>query len=96
MEPAPLGIPEWREISSLLTALWMVVLFIVLFAANMIVGHNLIPSFVASRHIPQSWQRLRLFFYAAAIACFAIAVFFLIRTIDLAGVLRSFWADYWI
>lgn len=96
MEPAALGIQEWSELSQMLTALWMVVLFIVLFAANMIVGHNLVPSYVATGHIPQSWQRVRILFYAAAIACFAIAAYFLFRVIVYAGVLRSFWADYYI
>ena len=96
MEPAPLGALEWSELGSMLFALWMVVIFVVLFAANMIVGHNLLPSFIASRHVPESLQKVRLLFYAAAIACFAIAIYFLISTIQQADVLRRFWPDYWI
>ncbi len=96
MEPAPLGMAEWSQLSRMLTALWMVVLFVVLFAANMIVGHNLIPSFVESRHIPASWQRARVVFYAAAIICFALAVFFGLQAIDLGRVLLVFWDDFWI
>ena len=96
MEPAALGIQEWSELSRMLTALWMVVLFIVLFAANMIMGHNVLPSYIATRHISQSWQRARVLFYAAAVACFAIAAYFLFRVIVYAGVLRSIWADYYI
>ena len=53
MEPAPLGAVHWSELGSMLFALWMVVIFIVLFAANMLVGHNLLPSFIASRHVPE-------------------------------------------
>lgn len=97
MEPAPLGAFEWSELGRLLTALWLVVLFIVLFAANMIVGHNVLPSFVATRHVSQIWHRLRLVFYAAAIACFALAVYFLITVIGgTKDLLRIFWADFWI
>ena len=96
MEPAPIGALQWSELGSMLFALWMVVIFVVLFAANMIVGHNLIPSFVASGHVPQWCQRARLLFYAAAILCFAIAVFFLVSTIQQGDVLRAIWDDYWI
>ena len=96
MAPAPLGALEWSELGSMLFALWMVVIFIVLFAANMLVGHNLLPSFIASRHIPESLQKTRPLFYAAAILCFAIAMYFLVRTIQGASVLSHFWPDYWI
>jgi len=96
MDPTALGPNEWRELGRLLTNLWLVVLFIVLFASSMIVGHNFIPSFVASEHIPRVWQKTRPVFYAGAILCFLLALFFLARVVDYAGVLRSFWADYWI
>lgn len=96
MEPAPMGIAEWSQVGNALAWLWAVVIFVILFAANMIVGHNLIPSFVASRHIPQSWQRVRVAFYAAAVICFAIAVVSAARAIDQAGVLQKVWPNFWI
>ena len=96
MEPTPLGALQWSELGSMLFALWMVVIFIVLFAANMLVGHNLLPSFIASGHVPESLQKARLLFYAFAITCFAIAMYFLYSTIVQGDVLSSFWADYWI
>ncbi len=96
MQPAPIGAVEWSELGSMLFAMWMVVIFIVLFAANMIVGHNLLPSFIASGHVPQMWQKVRLFFYAAAVACFAIAVFFFVSVVQQAAVLEKIWPDYWI
>ena len=80
----------------MLTSLWAVVAFIIIFATNMILGHNLIPSMVASRHIPDTWQKTRPAFYALAIISFALAIFFVYRVVDLAGVLRDFWPDYWI
>ncbi len=81
---------------SLLRSLWLAVLFVVLFASNMILGHIMIPSFVMSGHIPDSFGKARPVFYALAIICFALAMFFIIRAIDFAGVLRNFWPDYWI
>ena len=96
MDPAALGSSQWSEIGKMLTSLWAVALFVVLFAANMLLGHNLIPSMVASRHIPESWQRVRPVFYALAILSFVLAVFFIYRVVDFAGVLRDFWPNYWI
>ena len=96
MDPAALGADEWRDIGSLLTNLWIVVIFIVLFAANMILGHNMIPSLVASKDVPRIAQKTRPVFYFFAVVCFAVAVLFLTMVIDDADVLRRFWADYWI
>ena len=96
MEPAPLTAVHWSELGSALFAMWMVVIFVVLFAANMIVGHNLLPSFIASRHVPESLQKARVLFYAAAIVCFAIAAFFFVSMVQQAGVLETIWPDYWI
>ena len=96
MNPAELGSYEWGEISKLLINLWIVVIFIVLFASNMLLGHNMIPSLVASQHIPRSFQKARPVFYVLAIIFFGLAAFFLYQVIDLAGVLRNFWETYWI
>ena len=96
MDPAAIGSPEWREIGKMLTNLWVVVLFVVLFAANVILGHNSIPSLVATGHIPVTWQKTRPVFYALAFVFFGLAVFFLYRVVVFAGVLRDFWPDYWI
>ena len=96
MEPAPLGAFEWSEIGKLLTSLWFMVLFIVLFAASMLIGHNSIPSLVASGHLARSWEKARVPIYAVTFTCFGLAMFFLVQVVDLAGVLRRFWEDYWI
>ncbi len=96
MDPAPIGPASWSEIGKMLSTLWIVVLFIVFFAANIILGHNLIPSFVESHHIPRIWQRARILFYGAAVVSFGVAVFFFSRVIEFGGVLQNFWADYWI
>ena len=96
MDPAPIGSASGSEIGKMLSTLWIVVVFIVLFAANIILGHNLIPSFVESEHIPRSWQKARILFYGAAIASLGVAVFFFSRVVGFGGVLENFWADYWI
>ena len=96
MDPAPISPASWSEIGKMLSTLWIVVVFIILFAANWILGHNFIPSFVASEHIPRSWQKARVLFYGAAVVSFGLALFFFIRVVGFAGVLQDFWPDYWI
>ena len=96
MDPRVIGPESWSELGSLLKSLWLAVLFIVLFASNMILGHIMIPSFVMSGHIPESWRKARPPLYVLAVISFVIAMFFLSRAVDHAGVLRNFWPDYWI
>ena len=96
MDPAALGPSEWSEISKLLINLWFVVLFVVIFATNMLLGHNFIPSLVASGDVPASLQKVRVLFYALAIASFCAAIYFLVQVIDYAGVLERVFDSYWI
>ena len=96
MDPVAIGNAQWGEIGSLLVNLWLVVLSVVLFATNMLIGVNSIPSLMASGHIPDSMGKTRPLFYALSSFFFGVAVYFLVRVIDRADVLRDFWADYWI
>ena len=96
MDPAPIGAASWSEIGKMLSTLWIVVVFIVIFAANFILGHNFIPSFVHSGHIPRIWQKARILFYGVAFASLGVAIFLFLRVVEFGGVLENFWADYWI
>ena len=96
MDPTGLANPEWTEIGETLTMLWLVVASVVFLATNVIVGHIVIPSLVASGQIAANAQRARPVFYALALAGFAIGVFFFVQVIELAGVLERIWDDYWI
>lgn len=96
MDPAVIGSSEWNEIDKLLSNFWAVVFFVILFATNMLLGHNLIPSLVASKDISNGWQKARPAFYTLALACLSVALFFLSRVVDYTGVLHNFWSDYWI
>ena len=96
MDPAALSGPEWSSLGSLLSNLWIVVAFVVFFGTNMMVGHIMIPSLVASAHLPDGAQKVRPVFYAAAIASIAIAVVVFIQVVQDAEVLERFWSDYWI
>ena len=96
MDPSAISQETWSEIGGLLTRLWIFVILIVIFAGNMILGHNMIPSLVASDHLPRTFQKTRPIFYALALASFGAALFIMTRVVSLAGLLRDFWADYWI
>ena len=97
MDPAPIGALEWKEIYNLLTNLWMVVAFTVLFAANMIIGHIIIPSHIATKDIPENlFQKVRVGLYTVALLSIGLALFFFIRVVDLADVIQDFWSESWI
>lgn len=96
LDPGFIGPASWSELGNLQRSLGLALVFVVLFASNMLIGHNMIPSFIGSHHIGQQWGRVRPIFYAFAIICFALAIFFIGRAADFAGVLRNFWPDYWI
>ena len=96
MDPNSLGITEWQQVSKLLLSLWMTVIFVIIFAANMLLAHNVIPSLVESKHIPLSWEKIRRPLYIVAIISFVVALFFFSGVIRNASFLKTFWPDYWI
>jgi hypothetical protein len=101
MDPEPLANVEWTNIGRLLTHLWISVGLVVFIATNLLAGHIVIPSLVASKHIPEMAQKSRPAFYALAILSFAavIYVFHNIYSgsgIDLRSVIDTVWSDYWI
>lgn len=96
MDPSAVGIYEWSELGVLLSTTWIVVAFVVLFAASVILGHNIIPSLVASGHISRRWQLMRPGFYLVALASLAVAVFFLSDAVTTAAdliprIVEGFW-----
>ena len=96
VDPEALANPQWSELGDLLTNLWLMVAFIVIFAANMLIAHNWVPSFVRSAHIDASFARTRPVFYVLSLSAFGAAMYFLARVVDHSGVLRDFWPNYWI
>ena len=96
MDPQVLANPQWSELGSLLSSLWIMVALVVVFATNMLIAHNWLQSFIESRHISPRLSAARPLFYALALASFGGAMFMLSRVVYHAGVLRDFWPNYWI
>ena len=96
MDPTPLANYQWSEIDKLLTNIWWMVVLVIVFATNWIIGHMLGPSLVGSHHIPRAAQKLRPMFYGLAVASFGLGVYVLSEVVQLAQVLRLIWEDFWI
>ena len=94
--PVGLANPQWADIGSLLTNLWIIVALVVFFATNMMIGHIFIPSLVSTFHLPPVVQKTRPIFYGVAIISVVVAAVLLVQVIDLADVLKDFWDSYWI
>ena len=96
MDPVALTGSDWSGIGETLTNAWIMLGFVVLAAANVLVGHIFIPSLTASRHIPTSFEVLRPLFYGGALLMFAGAAYELSQAVELLDVIRRFWNDPWI
>jgi hypothetical protein len=96
VDPNALTPAEWKEMGHLLSTLWGVVALIVFFAANLLIGHIWIPSFVQSGHLPANLGKTRPMFYFAAIASFGGAIYLLSKVADFAGVLRLIYDKFWV
>ncbi len=73
MDPRFIGPEAWAEISVFVTNIWLFVVSIIIFASNMLIGHNAIPSLVTSRHLSSSWLKIRPPIYGVAVIAFGAA-----------------------
>ena len=96
MEPSVITSANWADLGHLLSTLWGVVALIVFFAANLLIGHVWVPSFVKSGHIPASLNKIRPMFYLTAVASFTGAIVMLGFAAKHAGVLHQIFERYWI
>lgn len=55
-DPKTITGADWPNISILVTFLWLVVIFNVGFAFAMLIGHAVIPSLIATGHIPSRFR----------------------------------------
>lgn len=96
MDPAYITTQIWSDLSIVLRFLWLWVLFIVVFAGNMLVAHALIPSLVASEHLPSRMSRLRPFFYAGAAVGAIGAITMIAVAAGWSTVIGDFYSRWWI
>ena len=96
MDPATLSNAEWTGIANMLTNLWVMLLLIICIGTLYLVVHVGIPSLVASHHLPQSAQRLRLPLYVLLFIGMALYAYFVAAAIGESSVLGDIFDTYWI
>ena len=97
IDPNYINSAIWADIKIFTQNIKFFVLFIIIFAANMLVGHNAIPSLVKSLHLPASVSKLRPPIYVVALISFVAAMYFVITAF--AGgleAIRAIYPDFWI
>ena len=97
IDPNYINSAIWADIKIFTQNIKFFVLFIIIFAANMLVGHNTIPSLVKSHHLPASVSKLRPPIYVVALISFVAAMYFVITAF--AGgleAIRAIYPDFWI
>ena len=97
IDPNYINSAIWADIKIFTQNIKFFDLFIIIFAANMLVGHNAIPSLVKSHHLPASVSKLRPPIYVVALISFVAAMYFVITAF--AGgleAIRAIYPDFWI
>ena len=67
IDPNYIGPEAWAYVSIFVRNIWFFVVSILVFAAHMVIGHAAIPSLIQSRHIPRTFNNIRIPIYAIAI-----------------------------
>ena len=96
MDPAFLTNFEWTELGKTITLLWVFLLLIVLFAANLILAHVFIPSLVSTGHLPERILRLRNPLYGVAILFFGVAMYVIALASDRAHIVEDIWPRWYL
>ena len=97
MDPSYISTEYWDEIKIFTSNMGLFVLCIIIFAANMLVGHNAIPSLIASHHLPRSWNKLRPPIYIVAIVAFVAAIYFVVTAFSSGlNAIEHIYPNYWI
>ena len=97
IDPNYISAAVWADIKIFTHNMKFFVLFIIIFAGNMLIGHNAIPSLVKSRHLPASLSKLRPPIYLFAVVSFVAAIYFVVTAF--AGgldAIRAIYPDFWI
>lgn len=87
MQPEALDAESWKLISGLLIRLYLFATSLVTFALSMLIAHGVVPSLVATRHLPAKVQRIRPVFYGIAAIAIVAVVFFVTNILNLIGVI---------
>ena len=91
MDPKALDTNDWQNIHLFLQWFWIYLPLVVTFAVTMLTAHALIPSAVATGHLPASVGRLRWPLTGFALLVAVAAIIILILGINQTLDVRNFW-----
>ena len=96
MDPEFLTHADWSGLGGLLRFLWFFSASVVAFALNMLLAQAIVPSLVASNHLPQGMLRVRRMFLAVAMSALVLAVIMLVIVVMRLSVIAGFYEKWWI
>ena len=91
MDPKALDSNDWNNIHLFLQWFWIYFPLVVVFAVTMLTAHALIPSAVATGHLPQNVARLKWPLTGFALALAVVAIIILVLGINQTLDVRNFW-----
>lgn len=96
LDPDYISGANWDQIGDALFFLWGVPLVVIVLAFSLLFARAIIPSLVASGHLPAKVFQLRLVLYGlAAVAVAALALVFL-NLVREVRVIEDFYFKWWI
>ena len=91
MDPKALDSTDWNNIHLFLQWFWIYFPLVVAFALTMLTAYALIPSAVATGHLPASASKLKIPLTAVALLFVVAAIIMLILGINQTLDVRNFW-----
>jgi hypothetical protein len=96
VDPVAVNAQHWQAIGDWLHWLWAYFFVIVILSFTFLTSHAVIPSLVASRHLPPVFLNLRKPLYLGAAAFVGLAVLFMVWTVDNSHLLEAVYNRFWI
>ncbi|MSQ11920.1 MAG: hypothetical protein EXR48_04420 [Dehalococcoidia bacterium] len=95
MDPTFITNAEWSQTGELLRFFFGTLLFVIGFAANMLLALAFIPSLVGTGHLSRNALNIRPALMGIAFACLGTAAYFFFRMVELRGVLGIIYPTRW-
>lgn len=95
-DPKALTSANWNDIHVWLTWFWIYLPLVITFAVTMLTAHAVIPSLIATGHLPASTARWRWPLSGFAFLVFVAAVVVLVLGINKTLDVENFWDRYLI
>ena len=91
MDPKALTSTDWNNIHLFLKWFWIYFPLVIAFAVTMLTAHALIPSAVATGHLPANIGRLKWPLTGIALLIAVVAIIILVLGINQTLDVRNFW-----